>query len=75
MPCLSKYLEQVKALLVGFDQFKLERIPRVENDRADALAKLASMKLSNGNRSVIHLVMLTPMIDRNESMCLDKKVS
>ena len=46
---LSKYLEHVRMLLVKFDQFQLERIPRAENDHADTLAKLASMKLSNGN--------------------------
>ena len=51
--CANKYLEQVKRLLMGFDHFKLERIPRVENDHTDVLIKFASMKLSNVDRSVI----------------------
>ena len=62
-------------LLVGFDQFKLERIPKTENNHAYALSKLASMKLSNKNQLVICSIMLALMIDRNESMCVDNKVS
>ena len=65
----------MKALLVGFDQFQLERIPRVENEHVDALAKLASMKLCNENWSIICSIILMPMIDRNESMYVEKKVS
>ena len=64
-----------ESLLVWFDQFKLERIFRAENDCANALAKLASIKLSIRNRSIICSVMLALTIEKNESMCVDKKVS
>ena len=37
VPFLNRYLEKVKMLIVGFDQFKLEKIPKVKNDHVDAL--------------------------------------
>ncbi|XP_065017258.1 uncharacterized protein LOC135643821 [Musa acuminata AAA Group] len=41
-PTMSKYLAEVKSLTVNFSRFTLSRVPRSENERADALAKLAS---------------------------------
>ena len=69
--CLNKYKEKVKCLLENFGHFQLERIPWSENDRVDALTKLASMRMPNGNRSV----MLASSIETSESMCVDKKNS
>ena len=42
-------------------------------NHAYALAKLISIKVLCGNQSMIWLVMLTPSIEKNDSMCVDKK--
>ena len=47
-PLLAQYAQTAKDLLEGFN-FNLERIPREENGRADALAKLASAKAAVNN--------------------------
>ncbi|XP_065036718.1 uncharacterized protein LOC135672189 [Musa acuminata AAA Group] len=41
-PTMAKYLAQVKSLTAKFLHFTLSNVPRGENERADALAKLAS---------------------------------
>ncbi|XP_065023217.1 uncharacterized protein LOC135649048 [Musa acuminata AAA Group] len=41
-PIMAKYLAQVKNLTAKFPHFTLSNVPRGENERVDALAKLAS---------------------------------
>ncbi|XP_064950487.1 uncharacterized protein LOC135604763 [Musa acuminata AAA Group] len=41
-PTMAKYLARVKDLSTKFPYFTLSNVPREENERADALAKLAS---------------------------------
>ncbi|XP_064995355.1 uncharacterized protein LOC135631550 [Musa acuminata AAA Group] len=41
-PIMAKYLAQEKNLTAKFSHFTLSNVPRGENERADALAKLAS---------------------------------
>nr|XP_009387990.1 PREDICTED: uncharacterized protein LOC103974826 [Musa acuminata subsp. malaccensis] len=41
-PTMAKYLAQVRDLTAKFPYFMLSNVPREENERADALAKLAS---------------------------------
>ncbi|XP_065004164.1 uncharacterized protein LOC135636404 [Musa acuminata AAA Group] len=41
-PTMAKYLAQVKSLTAKFLHFTLSNVPRGENERANALAKLAS---------------------------------
>nr|XP_009400993.1 PREDICTED: uncharacterized protein LOC103985108 [Musa acuminata subsp. malaccensis] len=41
-PTMAKYLAQVKNLATKFTRFELSRVPRSENQRADALTKLGS---------------------------------
>ncbi|XP_064946978.1 uncharacterized protein LOC135597654 isoform X1 [Musa acuminata AAA Group] len=41
-PTMAKYLARVRDLTAKFPYFKLSNVPREENERADALAKLAS---------------------------------
>ncbi|XP_065036613.1 uncharacterized protein LOC135672085 [Musa acuminata AAA Group] len=41
-PTMAKYLAQVRDLTAKFPYFTLSNVPRGENERADALAKLAS---------------------------------
>ncbi|WVZ04208.1 hypothetical protein V8G54_025014 [Vigna mungo] len=38
-PSLQKYLHMVKNLLERFDEFKINHVPREENDKADELSK------------------------------------
>ena len=64
MTYLNKYLEKVKAFLDNFNQFDLERIPRLENDHVDALAKLACIKAPSKNWLLIQSVMLAPSIEK-----------
>ena len=65
----------MQRLLKNFECFKLERILWSKNNGANALTKLASMRLSNGNWSIIRSVMLALTIDRNKSMCIDGNTS
>ncbi|XP_065012847.1 uncharacterized protein LOC135641416 [Musa acuminata AAA Group] len=41
-PTMAKYLAQVRNLTAKFPHFALSNVPREENERADALARLAS---------------------------------
>ncbi|XP_064966932.1 uncharacterized protein LOC135613841 [Musa acuminata AAA Group] len=41
-PIMAKYMAQVKHLTTKFSHFTLSNVPRGENERADALAKLVS---------------------------------
>ncbi|XP_016185226.1 uncharacterized protein LOC107626849 [Arachis ipaensis] len=50
---LQKFLEKVKSLCKGFEEVTVQHVPRERKARADLLSKLASMKLSTGNRSLI----------------------
>ena len=49
---MIKYAHIARELLDGFE-CNLQRIPREENMRADALAKLASAKVVVNNRMII----------------------
>lgn len=46
------YLERVNELLKDFERFEIRQIPREQNQRADALAQLASTPEGNLLRSV-----------------------
>ena len=72
---MGKNLEKFKKLLESFNHFELERIPWLENDCIDSLAKLASMKSSNANQTIIQSVMLMPSIEKNEFICIEDKES
>ena len=75
VPYLAKYLEKVKCLLGNFDHFELVKIPWSKNDHTIKLAKLVGMKTPNENQSIIQLVMLLPLIEKNESTFVDGKES
>ena len=50
-------------------EYDLERIPREENNQADALAKLASAKVAVNNRMIIQETLHTPCVE--SVMCLE----
>ena len=56
----------------GFD-YNWERIPREGNGRADALAKLASIKATVNNRTIIQEALHTPCVE--DVMSLEAKPS
>ncbi|KAK6159830.1 hypothetical protein DH2020_003211 [Rehmannia glutinosa] len=56
------YLERVKQLIKGFEQFQLHQVPRAENGQADALAKFASNITGVSSRKVVILTAEEPKV-------------
>ena len=71
-PFLAKHVQTAQRLLEGFD-YDLEMIPREENGRADALAKLASAKAAINNKTIIQETLYTPCVEN--IMCLEAESS
>ena len=67
---MVKYVRTVQKLLEEFN-YNLKRIPREENGRANALAKLASAKATVNNRTIIQEMLPTPCAQK--IMCLETK--
>ena len=63
---LARYLQEVHQQSKGFNTFKIEYIPRVENEKSDLLSKLANMKRLGNNRTVIQEILDKPSIDKKE---------
>ncbi|XP_057418426.1 uncharacterized protein LOC130712618 [Lotus japonicus] len=62
-PTLIKYVEHVRLLMGRLQQVVVEFVPRAQNQRADALAKLASTRKPGNNRSVIQETLANPSIE------------
>ncbi|RDX66493.1 rnhA, partial [Mucuna pruriens] len=62
-PQLAKYWDRAAIMTSSFDSFVLLHIPRDQNERADLLAKLASMQKRGQQRTVIHEKLSIPTID------------
>lgn len=67
-PCKQQYRDKVRTLIPCFDTFKIDRIPRSQNKRADALSKLASSAYSHLTKEV--LVEVLPRRSITEQMVL-----
>ncbi|XP_071921935.1 uncharacterized protein [Coffea arabica] len=50
---MHHYLSKVHQLIAHFESFEIQRIPRSQNKRADALSRLASTSFSDLNKSVL----------------------
>ncbi|XP_071919055.1 uncharacterized protein [Coffea arabica] len=50
---MQRYLSKVHQLTAYFKSFEIQRIPRSQNKRADALSRLASTSFSDLNKTVI----------------------
>ncbi|XP_022880588.1 uncharacterized protein LOC111397850 [Olea europaea var. sylvestris] len=61
---MTAYLMKVRDLEKGFASFRMTKVPRKENERADALAKLASANPRNLSRTVNVQVLQQPSIQR-----------
>nr|XP_027093655.1 uncharacterized protein LOC113714056 [Coffea arabica] len=50
---MHRYLSKVHQLIAHFESFKIQRIPRSQNRRADALSRLASTSFADLNKTVL----------------------
>ncbi|XP_057444368.1 uncharacterized protein LOC130736570 [Lotus japonicus] len=72
-PALIKYLERVRLLMGRLQEVVVEFVPRAQNQRADALAKLASTRKLGNNRSVIQETLANPSIERELVASVDRQ--
>ncbi|XP_027166027.1 uncharacterized protein LOC113765993 [Coffea eugenioides] len=57
---MHRYLSKVHQLIAHFESFEIQRIPRSQNKRADALSRLASTTFSDLNKTVLVEVLAEP---------------
>nr|XP_027093651.1 uncharacterized protein LOC113714052 [Coffea arabica] len=57
---MQRYLSKVHQLIAYFESFEIQRIPRSQNKRADALSRLASTSFSDLNKTVLVEVLDEP---------------
>ncbi|XP_027174611.1 uncharacterized protein LOC113774254 [Coffea eugenioides] len=57
---MQRYLSKVHQLTAYFESFEIQRIPRSQNRRADALSRLASTSFSELNKTVLVEVLSEP---------------
>ncbi|XP_027082589.1 uncharacterized protein [Coffea arabica] len=57
---MQRYLSKVHQLTGYFESFEIQRIPRSQNKRADALSRLASTSFSDLNKTVLVEVLSEP---------------
>ncbi|GJZ71144.1 reverse transcriptase domain-containing protein [Tanacetum coccineum] len=50
---MIKYLEKVKSLVSGFASFSISQVPRSQNQKADALSKIASTSFAHLSKQVL----------------------
>ena len=50
---MQRYLAKIKSLIALFEGFEVERLPRSQNEHADALSKLGSTSQHEMKRSVL----------------------
>nr|XP_027090572.1 uncharacterized protein LOC113711616 [Coffea arabica] len=63
---MHRYLSKVLQLVAHFQSFEIQRIPRSQNRRADALSRLASTSFSDLNKTVIVEVLAAPGYEGEE---------
>ncbi|XP_071939116.1 uncharacterized protein [Coffea arabica] len=57
---MQRYLSKVRQLTSYFESFEIQKIPRSQNKRADALSRLASTSFSDLNKTVLMEVLSEP---------------
>ncbi|XP_057425809.1 uncharacterized protein LOC130719190 [Lotus japonicus] len=72
-PALIKYLERIRSLMSRIKEIVVEYVPRTQNQRADALAKLASTRKPGNNRSVIQETLTNPSIEGELVASVDRQ--
>ncbi|XP_057426030.1 uncharacterized protein LOC130719420 [Lotus japonicus] len=74
-PALIKYLEHVRSLMSRIKEIVVEYVPRTQNQRADALAKLASTRKPGNNRSMIQETLTNPSIEGELVASVDRQAT
>ncbi|XP_027166062.1 uncharacterized protein LOC113766031 [Coffea eugenioides] len=70
---IQRYLSKVHQLTAYFESFEIQRIPRSQNRRADALSRLASTSFSDLNKTVLVEEILPE--DRAEARKIQRKAA
>ncbi|XP_027090368.1 uncharacterized protein LOC113750588 [Coffea eugenioides] len=68
---MKKYLAKVQEAIKLFDIFEIERVPRSQNKRADALLKLASSSFAHLSKEVLVEVVKQKSIDQVQVSAID----
>ena len=69
-PLLQRYYHTVSNVIAKFDKVVVEHIPRQENERDDALSRLASSKKQSHHRSVVQMRLPQPSVGDTECMAI-----
>ncbi|XP_071917217.1 uncharacterized protein [Coffea arabica] len=72
---MKKYLAKVQEATALFDTFEIERVPRSQNKRADALSKLASSSFAHLNKEVFVEVVKQKSIDQVQVLAIDSSTT
>ncbi|XP_071914056.1 uncharacterized protein [Coffea arabica] len=72
---MKKYLVKVREAIALFETFEIERVPRSQNKRVDALSKLASSSFAHLSKEVLVEVVKYKSIDRVQVLTIDSPAS
>ena len=72
---MKKYLAKVREAITLFDVFEIERVPRSQNKRANALSKLASSSFAHLSKEVLVEVVKKKCIDQVQVLAIDNPTS
>nr|XP_027122134.1 uncharacterized protein LOC113739086 [Coffea arabica] len=72
---MKKYLAKVREAVALFDTFQIERVPRSQNKRADALSKLASSSFAHLSKEVLVEVVKQKSIHQVQVLAIDSSAT
>ncbi|XP_071906034.1 uncharacterized protein [Coffea arabica] len=72
---MRKYLAKVQEAIALFNTFEIERVPRSQNKRADALSKLASSSFAHLNKEVLVELVKHKSIDQVQVLAIDSSAT
>nr|XP_027122043.1 uncharacterized protein LOC113738985 [Coffea arabica] len=72
---MKKYLAKVREAVALFGTFEIERVPRSQNKRADALSKLVSSSFAHLSKEVLVEVVKQKSIDQVQVLAIDSSAT
>ncbi|XP_071940067.1 uncharacterized protein [Coffea arabica] len=72
---MKKYLAKMQEAIKLFELFEIERVPRSQNKRADALSKLASSSFAHLSKEVLVEVVKEKSIDQVRVLAIDSSAT
>ncbi|XP_027121584.1 uncharacterized protein [Coffea arabica] len=72
---MKKYLAKVREAIALFDTFEIERVPRSQNKRVDALSKLASSSFAHLSKEVLVEVVKQKSIGQTQVLAIDSSTT